>query len=816
VKRRFLTVFSAIGAIASSFSSVSAAQDAGADAAADASAAGAVSDAAAMDASAAVDASEPSSVHPAPVAVTDVTEVAAAARAQTPPSEEQPALRRRAPRPIAARRASAAAEGEPEEGATVMGSLARTLEQTPGSVSLVRNEDLRALRPQHSGDVLRNVAGLHVVPEDGLGMRLNISVRGLDPNRSRKILILEDGIPVSLNPYGSPELYYSPPIERMDRVEVIRGSGQILYGPQTVGGVINYVSAEPPRSGLMALANVRGGNLGYFVAHAAGGFTQGPLGARLDVLHRRFNGPRLPAAEVTNITGRLRARFSARSTLNVKFDFYDERSAATYVGPTTAQFALDPAFNAAIHDRFVVRRYALSVWHDWVIVPGLRLRTSVYGYETSRAWRRQNFDREDTGANYERVCDPFARCGPSGDGSLMATNDGSSLFFRRDAAIRDRRFLVGGVEPRLTWRWSASDAFSGELTAVVRAHYEQADERLLLTSTPTSESGETIDAEVRNGYAFSAAVQNRFSILRKLFVTPGLRFESLVNDRRVTRVASATDPTQGADANVFGQSFVWALIPGIGVTFEPRREVTVYGGFHRGFSPPRTKDAVSNAGLNLRLDPELSWNYELGARLRLNRVLEADVAAFWIEFDNQIVPPSESGGAVSAGGFNTGHSRHVGVEGSVTFDVAPLVLPRSVQLPLTLNYTYLPIAAILGGFYSGNRVPYAPEHMFSAQLRFAHSSGILFQANANVVSAQFTDKDNTLAASRSGLIGEIPTYVTVDTRVAYTWRSTGLTFAVSGRNLTDQVYVASRAPQGVQPAGYRQVFAELEWRWPRM
>jgi Fe(3+) dicitrate transport protein len=158
----------------------------------------------------------------------------------------------------------------------------------------------------------------------------------------------------------------------------------------------------------------------------------------------------------------------------------------------------------------------------------------------------------------------------------------------------------------------------------------------------------------------------------------------------------------------------------------------------------------------------------------------------------------------------------VGDEGSLTFDVAPLVLPQSVQLPLTLNYTYLPIAAILGGFYSGNRVPYAPEHMFSAQLRFAHRSGILFQANANVVSAQFTDKDNTLAASRSGLIGEIPTYVTVDTRVAYTWRSTGITFAVSGRNLTDQVYVASRAPQGLQPAGYRQVFAELEWRWPRM
>lgn len=708
-----------------------------------------------------------------------------------------------------------ASDAASEQGVTVIGSIARSLEQTPGSVSLVRNEELRALRPQHAGDALRNVVGLHVVPEDGLGMRLNISVRGLDPNRSRKVLILEDGIPVSLNPYGSPELYYTPPIERMDRIEVVRGSGQILYGPQTVGGVINYISAEPPR-GLFALANVRAGELGYFIAHAAGGQTLGNVGFRVDVLHRRFNGPRLPNAEVTNVTGRMRVRFTPRSTLNVKFDFYDERSGATYVGPTTAQFAADRAFNPAVHDRFVVRRYALSLWHDWTIAEGLRLRTAVYGYQTERAWRRQNFERADSGASYERICDAMARCGPSSNSAIAADNDGSSLFFRNDAAIRDRRFLVGGIEPRLTWSWSQSEALSGELTAVLRAHYESADERLALTSTPTAENGETTDAELRNGYALAAAVQHRFTFFRKLHVTPGVRLETLWGNRRITRVPVTMTPSQGMDVDVFGQSFSWALIPGVGVTYEPLRPWTIYAGFHRGYAPPRIKDAVSNTGLNLGLDPELSWNFELGTRLRLQRWLETDVAAFVIEFDNQIIPPSESGGAVSARGFNTGHSRHAGLEASITFDLAQLVLPRSVKLPLTLNYTWLPIAALVEGLWTGNRVPYAPEHMLSAQLRFQHSSGVLVQLNTNVVSSQFADKANTLAPSRNGLIGEIPTYVTVDARLAYYWRATGLTFAVSGRNLTDQVYVASRAPQGVQPAGYRQVFAELEWRWPRL
>jgi outer membrane receptor protein involved in Fe transport len=42
-----------------------------------------------------------------------------------------------------------------------------------------------------------------------------------------------------------------------------------------------------------------------------------------------------------------------------------------------------------------------------------------------------------------------------------------------------------------------------------------------------------------------------------------------------------------------------------------------------------------------------------------------------------------------------------------------------------------------------------------------------------------------------------------------------MTFYVAGNNLTDQIYIANRAPQGIQPAGFRQVFLGLEWNFPR-
>ncbi len=693
----------------------------------------------------------------------------------------------------------------------------RTLDQVPGSHTLIRREDIQQLAPQSGGDVLRTVPGVNVVSEDPMGLRLNISIRGLDPNRSRKVLVLEDGMPVSLNPYGSPELYYTPPIERMDRVEVVRGSGQILWGPQTIGGVINYITREPPRRPTAGV-DLRYGTYGYLLAQAFAGATQGPIGWRLDVIHRRFDGPRNLNLALTDIAGRLRLQISPRSIVQLKLNYYDESSNATYLGVTSPQFALDPTINVAGNDHFQIRRYALALMHQFTASPTVMLRTNVYAYQTNRAWRRQEYDRSDTGADYERVCDPMGRCGAPGASGIAPTNNGGSVFLRRTAATNDRSFDVFGVEPRLTWNWTRGTV-SGELTTLVRFHYESANDARFISSFPTGRSGVPIADEIRNGYALAAAVQHRFGFNDRFFVTPGVRFEGFWSNRRVTR-ESFIDPmgqTAYRDVDVFGSSSSAALIPGLGLSYRFGSALTIFAGVHRGYAPPRTKDAVSPAGANLQLDPELSWNTELGFRTRLGRWLNAEVAAFHLEFENQIIPPSESGGAVSAAGFNTGHSRHVGLEGSLTFDVAPVFQrgASTFSLPLTVNYTYLPVADFVGGLFGGNRLPYAPEHMLFAQLRFVHRAGFSAQVSATYVASQFADKENTVAQSVDGVVGRLDGYLTIDARVGYTIRVPNLTVYVAGRNLTDQIYVANRAPQGIQPAGWRQVFVGLEWSWPR-
>ncbi|MBL8600797.1 MAG: TonB-dependent receptor [Myxococcales bacterium] len=704
-----------------------------------------------------------------------------------------------------------------EGAATVVGSHRGGLDRLPGSASLVRREDLRNLAPQHGGDALRTVPGVNVAGEDPMGLRLNIGIRGLDPNRSRKVLILEDGIPLSLNPYGAPELYYTPPIERMDRIEVVRGSGQILWGPQTIGGVINYITREPPQTPTGGVA-LRLGDQGYFMLHGYAGATHGPVGWQLDVIHRRFDGVRDLNLALTDVTARMRLNLSSRATLRLKFSFYDESSQATYLGLTTAQFGHDPATSLGDHDLFQVRRHALAVVHQYRLSANLRLQTSLYGYETDRAWRRQEFDREPStaaGVEYERVCDGLGVCRAPGDPGIVNAGRGTLLYFRQSAAIRHRRFEVAGFEPRLTWTWQRGSV-EGELIAVGRALYEQAHDQIYMTSRPNQESGDVRDEERRNGYAFSAAVQHRFSFSRRVHVTPGLRVENYLSDRTILRVpqTDAMGVTRGADTLVRGSAFSSAVIPGLGVAVDLSRATTVYTGVHRGYAPPRSRDAVSAAGANLNLDAELSWNAELGMRLRAGRWFNLDVAGFLLEFSNQIIPPSESGATVSGGNFNSGKSRHIGTEASLVIDPFSRGRGSSFAMPLMVSYTWVPVADFTAGLFNRNRLPYAPEHLLNVQLRFVHRAGVAAQVGVNYLSSQFADRENTQAPSPDGLIGALPASLTLDARLAYTLRRSGITVALNGRNLTNQAYIANRAPQGIQPAGFRQVFASLEWQWP--
>ena len=174
---------------------------------------------------------------------------------------------------------------------TRLGDAPATLRRLPGVLNVVDATTLSSAEVFTATEALRKVPGVNVRDEEGLGLRPNIGIRGLNPTRSSKVLLLEDGVPFTIAPYGDNASYYHPPIERFESVEVLKGSGQIAYGPVTVGGIVNYVTPDVPER-TTGVARLAFGSRAYANLSGYAGTMKGRFGASLDYMRKQGDGAR--------------------------------------------------------------------------------------------------------------------------------------------------------------------------------------------------------------------------------------------------------------------------------------------------------------------------------------------------------------------------------------------------------------------------------------------------------------------------------------------------------------------------------------------
>lgn len=670
----------------------------------------------------------------------------------------------------------------------VVGEAGELLREIPGSVEIISRDDLARSRTFDANEVLRRLPGVVVREEAGpAAMRLSIGIRGLNPDRSRQVLVLEDGLPLSLAPYGEPEMYYSPPIERMERIEVVKGSGSILFGPQTIGGVVNFVTPDPPLRQRTSLDLTAGQN-GLFVGRGSWGATQGRLGMFVGVLRKQGDGFRAFDFNITDLSTKLTWQLSDRQSLALKANYYDEVSNSTYLGLTQPQFDRDPHANSVPGDQLDVRRLFGSLHHRVVIDDRTFLTTTAFAYDTTRFWRRQDFDRAPVAGR--------AYAGIEGDPSVP----GGAVYLRTTALSRDREFRVAGIETRLM---RDHDAFGvrQSFEGGGRFLYERAIDQQL--NSDLAGSARTLrDDERRPADAWSAFAQNRLFLGDRVTVTPGVRIEHYAFTRHILRRPIGGVPTE---VDIRNDDTVTEIVPGLGATWAAHADVTFFAGAHRGFAPPRVKDAITSSGVSLELDAERSWNYEAGTRWIPRRGVHADATFFVLDFSNQIIPAALSGGATTTL-VNAGLTLHRGVEVSTGVDFARL-RGRERGLSADVRYTWLPTARFESGVLSGNRLPYAPQHVTSLIVAWRDARGLALQADGTFLSGQFGDDRNRTVGSADGTVGPVPEYGLWNLAASYEFRDGDRRIApfLTVKNAANRIYIASRAPQGIQPGPFRQV-----------
>lgn len=642
----------------------------------------------------------------------------------------------------------------------VIGETEQDVARQPGSVAIVTQEDLTTLQPLSTEDALRSVPGVVIKREEESGVVANIGIRGLSA-ADYKSLILEDGVPVAPGLFVGNGRYYNPRIQRMESIEVLKGAASLRYGPNTIGGVINYKTKEPADG--VALS-ARAGSFSYREAmlEAGGSAPSGQAKAGILFTRARSDGFQNKGYEMEDLMLKGGMLIGDNQWLSAKFTHYDNDANISYRGLFLDAFNAGATFNPAPDDWFLTTRKSLDINHEWEIASDVSLNTLVY-------WSEMNRD--------------YWRFGTVGGAPTQTVNGLTVWNYSDNVNGYNRSFDRVGLDTRLNIR---HDSFGMANEAELGFRFmeeEMIDQTIRATRDQprTAVNGVGKDV-VDSATSYALFAQNRFIVNDRLSLTPGLRIENYEQ----TRVDRRVSVTAGNSADTSNTEYV----PGIGVTFQLTPAAQVFGGVYKAFAPALNGDSLSGLQ-DQQLEAERSVNVEIGVRGRRDR-LQYELTAFRMEFDNQIIPANSN---TDFQNTNGGETLHQGLEGGIGYDFGN-------GFHIGANATYIPDAEFVGNRYAadgvtitipdGNRVTYTPELV--ANLRLGYRTGRLDTAlMANYVGSQFTDTANTRAIQEntSGFFtGRMDDYTTVDLTANYRV-SPQLTLSAAVKNLTDEHYIAS-------------------------
>ncbi len=677
---------------------------------------------------------------------------------------------------------SAQGSGQSDSGATerelpaiyVIGKDEGAALRQPGAVSIVSLEKLEVIQPRSTEDILRTVPGVTVKPEEESAIVANIGMRGLS-SADYKTLILEDGVPVAPGLFVGNGRYYNPRVQRMEGIEILKGAASLRYGPSTIGGVINYITRQPADGVQLSL---RGGSFNAREATLEVGGSARSGDAVFGILATRdesdgFMGKGYGMTDIVVKTG---MQIGNNQSLSLKYSDYQSDANISYRGIFLQEYYTESSSNPAPDDWLLSGRRSLDLNHEWEISETMRLNTLIYGSETWRDYWRFNTNNATSAAARSWV--------------YTDTLNGNNRSFERF-----------GVESRLRMEHSLF-GMASESELGLRYMTETMDDLTVAATRATARTG-NLSKDVRDSAASVALYgQNRLELTASVALTAGLRIEKYEQDRKDRRRTAAQGATAGSSNTEY--------LPGLGLTWQLASDLQLFASVYKAFSPALNSDAL-DALEDQQLDAERSVNMEAGLRGGAGLV-SYEMAAFRMDFDNQIIPANSNSQFQRTNG---GATLHQGMEMGVGIDVGS-------GFTISGNTTWIPDAEFNGNRLNangtintpgGNRITYTPEWTTNLSVDYS-IGGLRSSLGLHHTGEQFTDVTNTVAIAESltgFFTGRIKGYTVLDLNALYEVNSQ-LTFSGSIKNLANKRYMASLR-QGIYVGTERSIDAGFAYRF---
>ncbi len=633
---------------------------------------------------------------------------------------------------------------------------AATARKHPGARTVVDGKSLTASGARSLEDALRQAPGVTVVDESGTGILPNIGVRGLNPLRSEQVLLMQDGIPMTLAPYGQTGASLFPlTLQAVEAIDVARGGVAVHYGPNNVGGVINFITrripAKPSASASETLTFARNGRVLGDSYVQAGGFLNDRLGLQVQANVIGGEGERAHSdTSVRNLMLDAEWLPTDRAELRAGIQRYETRNELP--GALTPRaYAQDRSQSTRPLDRFDGDTTRGHVSYRQELGKAAELNWKNFGHRSTRVFAFGNAASADT---------------PS---TLRQTSP--------------RDFVVYGTEPSVSF--DVGSAVPQRIMLGVRYVREEVDYKVDSRNLASGAFSVTRDWRFEND-AYAAYVSDTFTLLDgKLKITPGVRHEDVrLYYRNNATGAETRDTTKD-----------W--LPGLDIGYQVTPAVFLFANGHRSLRPVQFTQITFGGDLAA----ERAKNYEAGIRWAAAPSVDLAATAFRFQFDNKLEFVN-----ASTGFRNLGQARHQGAELEAKWR------PQRLHgLELGAAYTHVETEQRSGAF-RGRELPYAPRHQLALSSSY-RSKGWTWSLNGQYQSAMFSDGANTVTENATGSVGRIPSYWVFNANVGYafTWSSRKMNAGIGINNLFDRDYYFRGVDysQGRMPQPGRAVLASL-------
>lgn len=656
------------------------------------------------------------------------------------------------------------------------------------------------LATNNARQIFSRVAGLNIWENDGAGLQLSIGGRGLDPNRTSNFNVRQNGYDISADALGYPESYYTPPIEAVGRIQIVRGAASLQYGTQ-FGGLINFVMKKPildKKIELVARQSV--GSYGFYNAFTSLSGTLKKLSYYTFFQYKRADGWRANSGlDSYNYYTDIDYKFSENTSIGLDFT-HSNYLAQQPGGLTDAMFAENPRQTNRERNWFKVNWNLWALHFDHKFNTNNEFNLRVFGlsaYRYSLGFRPNRVASIDDNSERDLIKGDF-------------TNWGAEARYLK-------RYFVG---KKLLVLLAGTRYYHGFNHSIQGLGSKGKDADFKFINTQEG---------IANDYSFpnnnvSLFAENIFYLSDKISITPGVRYEYIHTNAEgfygnilFDLAGNIISASRKNETRTNARQFV---LGGVGLSYKPTAHAEIYGNISQNYRSITFSD-MRIANPSSVIDPDMKdergYSVDLGLRTYETTFYNFDVSGFYLNYNNRIgeVQFYDESNRVLRRRSNIGQAIIMGIESYAEVDFLRLAKTNNQDLSGVLfanialihsNYKASEIVGIVG-----NQVEFVPKVNLKSGIRLVYKN-LKASFQYTYLSEQFTEATNTRESGVSAVVGLISAYNVMDASISYQFKK----FKIEGNinNLTNNFYFTRRATgypgPGILPSDGRSFFLSLQ------